>query len=282
MLKYKQITELYSYGEKEVILIIGASLSTFCCVILWMAWCLMSHWRTLHNYTAVNQTTLGTLHLISLLIIKFCRKKYLYLFEFASDFFFMATLGWSLSSSLLAYFNLVLIHKLKLIGGKVQVTIFVYTLTLVTQMITILVNRIFNYNADRRELTILQFYPLLYMITFILLFFIRVVVSVLSCFEKKMSKRNIRQLLSLIGVAILCDTGTVFFLLLYLIPKAVKGNYRSISYIIFHMKYHKIETAKVWFTLRLIPQSMFIVLNSSSRSKWKWYIRRKERLRAVV
>ena len=278
----KRITDFYFYDEKEVILIIGASFSAICCVVLWMTWCFLSHWRTLHNYIAVNQTTLGAFHLISLLLIKLSKKKHRYIFEIATDFFFMATLVWSLSSSLLAYFKLVLIHKMKLNSEKVNVTVFVYSFTLVNQMITTFVNKMFHYNADGRELTVLQFYPLVFIITLILVLFTSVVVSVFSCFKKRISKRNVRHMLSLIGVAILCDTATILFLLLYLIPKAAKGHYKSISYIIFHLKYRKMETAKVWFTLRLRPQTLFVVLNASSRSNWKYYFRRQERLRAVV
>lgn len=246
----------------EEILIVGVTLSTVCVISLWTAWYLMPRWRTLHNYISVNQITFGTLHLSSIIIMyDNDDPMYLNLIMISSVNLFLAVLVWSLSSTLLAYFKLVLIHNEKISNEKVNMTVFVYGLTFLINTLIYVVKILCNLEFGLAMSRILP-NLILIIVTLMIVLFIRIIISVMSCCKKKMSKRKVSHVVALLGVAIICDTGTVIWLFLATIFLN--------------------RSMELWFCLRLIPQTVFVLLNASSRAHWKWYFNKRRRMRTVV
>lgn len=54
--------------------------------------------------------------------------------------------------------------------------------------------------------------------TFMTVLFVRIIVSVMSCCKKPILKGNARHVIPLVGVALICDTGTVFWMFSTLFP----------------------------------------------------------------
>lgn len=238
---------------------IAPLLSILCSIALWATWCIMPRWRTLQNYISVNQITTGALQLCSPWLI--IENSYLYALIF-SDIWLLVSIIWSFSSTLLAYFKLVLLNNDTLIIGKLNVSIFVYGLTFSIQITSLVTKYVYNIEYLLRELVI-SFFVLL-IITLMIVLLIRIIMSVMSCCKTAISTRNSRHVLSLIGVALICDTGTVLWLLLSLFP--LSNN----------------TFMDCWYFLRLIPQTLFILFNASSRAHWKWYFNRRRRMNMVV
>lgn len=244
---------------------VGTCLSIICVIAIWVSWYLLPRWRSLHNYIGANQITFGTLQMIFLVFIQ-QNQEILHnvnpiVMYFISVFLFHATLSWSLSSALLAYFKLVLIHNGAISYAKTLVTIFVCGLTVSFKLIClVIVKQSESLNIERAG--DLEIIPLFWIMTLIIAIFVRVVVSVMSCFKKSASKRNAKHVLALFGVAILSDVVTVIWMSLSLI-----------------LVYNWIE---VWFYLRLVLHSLFLLLNTQSRKHWKQYIRKRQRMAVVI
>lgn len=260
-MKYKS-----GFPTEDIISIVGVTLSIVCVIALWTTWYIMPRWRTLHNYTSVNQITLGTIHLIFSFFLIYEAEIFKDLlpanfFILSCGIVFLAAMCWSLSSSLLAYFKLVLLHNGKISNEKVNITFFVYGLTFFIKIITLVVIKIV-FDLDVVKAAVLGLYPLCMIIVLMIALFIRVNISVMSCCKKSMSKRKVGHVLAIVGVAVLCDAGTVSWLFMALLSDD--------------------DIMNVWFNLRLILQAVFVLFNASSRAHWKWYFSRRRRMRVVV
>ena len=243
----------------SILFIVGFFLSIVSVIALWITWCILPRWRTLHNYTSVQHITMAALHLMCLAVSYYDDEESV-LESFTSGIIFLTVMCWSLASSLIAYFKLVLLHSVKISKDKLLVTIFVYGLAFaITIMLTVVGNL---FLSRERELTLLGLYPLFLILILKIYLFISVVISVMSCCKKSMSQRKFGHVVALVGAALLCDACTMLWLCL----------------IIF---LHD-DMMDVWFWNRMIPQAAFVLLNPSSRAHWKWYFSRRRRMNVIV
>lgn len=233
-------------------------MSLVCAIALWITWCILPKWRTLHNYVIVQHTTIGALNLMSLGLVF---TEHFSVFILSYDIFFHASMSWSLASSLIAYFKLVLVHSVKISNEKTIITVFAFGLTIVSVTIVGVTSQIV-YDLELRETAILGLFPLYLILMMKIFLFISVIVSVMSCCKRSMSRRKFGHVVALVGVALVSDIGTIVwvFLLLFL-------NYNIMD---------------AWFYNRLIPQALFVLFNPSSRAHWKKLCSRRRRMNAVV
>lgn len=245
--------------DDNIISYIGAALSSAFVVVLWTSWYLIPRWRTLNNYISVNQITAGTLHLIASTPFFFNINSNIIVL--LRGILFQASICWSLAASILAYLKLALLQNSDLSNEKLNVTIFVYALTAGIKFVCVVVIRRM-YHLELLDSMLFGLYPLFLILHIILLLFIRVIISVMSCCKRRMSKRNIVHVIALVGVAILCDIGTVIYFVTFIFWDS--------------------DFMEYWFYFRLVPQAACVLLNASSRAHWKWYYKRRRRMNTVV
>ncbi|XP_050563164.1 uncharacterized protein LOC126912881 [Spodoptera frugiperda] len=246
----------------EIFMFSGTVQSIVCVVLLVTTWCLLPQWRTLQNFISVNQVITGTLFIFILTSLQFTDMPY----EMMplTHYILITSVCWSVSSSLLAYLRLVLVYVGKISCEKRKAVIFAYGNAGIILGISLVIvpNLLFeNYSFFDHFLKILLAIHI-YMLVLNFIIFIRIVFSVLSCCKtKKMSKRKIKHVASLIGVAFICDS------LLILIPVLL---FFSISNVIYYLV--------VFFIChRLVFQTMFVLFRRSTRLHWKLYINKRKR-----
>lgn len=243
--------------------IIGSCLSIICVISLVTSWCLLPRWRTLQNYISINQIITATVHLIGVTAY------HLMAFDEDDDtinhpltilniYTFLITLCWSLCSSFVAYIRLVLVYCGHQSYEKRQTTIFTYVVVILVKGVTDwLIPKLLNLN---RVYKLVVNVHLMFMIMLvILIIFVRIVMSVLSCCKHKMSKRNITHIISLIGVALICDSTLISYLFV-----AIFYGETLVGYI-----------CKFLFCHRIVFQTIFVLCRSSSRLHWANYIRKR-------
>lgn len=247
-----------SFESLDITSYIGAVLSGVLVAVLWTTWYLIPRWRTLNNYISVNQITTATLHLIASIPYFDYISKILLL----RGILFQTSMCWSLAASIVAYLKLVLLHNSDLHNEKLNVTIFVYGLSALIKFVCYVIVRMYHINIEMLEFMLLSLFPLFLMVNIIIVLIIRVIVSVMSCCKRRMSKRNIIHVIALVGVAVLCDIGTILYFAL--------------------LVFWDNDVMEYWFIFRLVPQAAYILFNTSSRAHWKWYYRRRSRMSYVV
>lgn len=252
----------------QIMYIIGCIASTLCIIPLVTTWCLIPRWRTLQNYISLNQIVTGSLHLIGVTISDFIFVGSIDLvipISVLTGFLFGITLCWSLSNSVLAYLRLVLIYPRKISCEKRQITVITYLIVILVKLISdVIIPEVFELDVYRDEILILivKMYTSFILMTLILIIFVRIVMSVMACCRRSMSKRKINHVLSLVGVALICDSALIAHFIFM-----VLGFYTSFYYI-----------ALFSLTHRLVFQSMFVLLKRSSRMDWKYYLKRRQNL----
>lgn len=213
---------------------------------------------------------------------------------------------WSFIAIMLAFFRLVLVKNKKISYEKRIVTIFALTMT---ATVSLFINVSWTYFIHRSNTKLLYnqigdhvFYSLIasnywtVIIIVSLALFIKIVVSVMSCCKTSMSRRRYNQIVSLVGVAVLGDT----FIMLFVVIKhyqhfndfgAAADNaavYDGSVYI-----FDSYEVIVEYFAnsnrtldvvidcihmFRLVPLTVALLLNRSSREHWNRYRQRRERL----
>lgn len=236
----------------------GTILSVVCSLVILLAWCFIPQWRTLQNYISLNQILYGTLHIF---FFNFRPLYYLYFDPYLdlilSDNFMRIMIVWSLSSSLLAYLRLVFVYNGKISHGKVIATTFVFYVTFVmTAIDQWLVRALLTLNFFVEALILLT----MYLVVMINLFtFIRIVLSVMSCCKKSASRRNLSHVLSLVGVAVICDSA----ILAQIIVMTAFSSSKPMSCVSLFL-----------YTHRLVFQTIFVLFRKSSMTHFSQFFRK--------
>lgn len=244
-------------------------LSTVSVIVLFVTWCMLPQWRTLQNYISINQIITGTLHLNFtfylydlpesminwhvIMIVFMLQEILIYLIQ-----------SWSLCASIIAYTKLVVLYTGNITGEKKKATLFAYISALMRIMIArCIIPTLFD--ISKIDIGMFQLHDLndWIMLTLILWIYVRIIISVFSCFRSKMSARNFRHVISVVGVGIICDS------ILFFYWPTMTFNLRSLPYFI----------ANVFFRLRLVIQTLFVMCNRQTRQYWSIYFRKKRRLR---
>lgn len=232
----------------------GSGLSVLCVFVLLITWYLLPQWRSLQNYICLNQIITGTVFQCSFLII--------IMFDYSeteiSYYVLIISVCWSLCSSMLAYLRLVLVYVGKISCEKRKATVFTYGIAgIIIGICDVLIPKLINLHVY------FSIFPLLFMTIINFFIFIRIIMSVLSCGKTPMSKRNIRHIISLIAVAFICDSLLIaLFFFIILSSLLVQTVFGSIIFL---------------FSLKLIFQTLFVLLRTSTRMHWKLYLRKRER-----
>ncbi|CAH0586885.1 unnamed protein product [Chrysodeixis includens] len=234
----------------------GTVLSILCVIIMLLAWCIIPQWRTLQNYISLNQILCGTIQMCFINFQPFYHYD-LYWDVILSYYFMRIMIVWSLCSSLLAYLRLVFVYNGKISNGKTKATIFVlYVFFVMTAIEQWLVGNLLTPNFNENGLSLLTIYLVVMSNSIV---FIRIVLSVMSCCKKSVSKRNFSHVLSLVGVAVICDS----VLVVQLIFVTVFSSSDSMSC-----------AALFFYTHRLVFQSMFVLLRKSSMTHMQLFVRK--------
>lgn len=253
----------------------GTVLSLCCLPFLLTSWVLLPRWRTLHNYIGVNQIFTGTLYFSSLLI----SKKFTIIFNVnreTSDLYrnyisvfiplsFLATICWSLCSLLLAYLKLVLLHSSKISYEKRRVTGLVWSMFLVLTSVYYCVTRVF-YNESVIDVFAVFAYEIILVMSINFVVFLKITCSVMSCCRKSASQRNARHVISLMGVALLCDSTAIANIFIISFANDTPG-------------YTWLENLCLFcFAHRFVFQALLLLFKKSSRDMWRnYFIRRRQR-----
>lgn len=244
---------------------VSSCISALCCVVLVGVWCAMPQWRTITNYISTNQIITGTLHLIttSIYISSVCSECN---FEYLSKihhYALITTICWSLCASIFAYLRLVLQFTAKMSYEKRIPTVFTYFVcTFISAVSDGLIPLLFQYHNGPKSLQtyyFVRYFIFLLLTTVIFSIYISIIMSILSCCKKRISRRGVSHILSLIGVAVLCDSS---LFILYLVRPFAK---------MWEMVWLD-KMAILLFTQRLIFQSVFLLFRQSSRKLWKTYV----------
>lgn len=241
---------------------IGSCLSLLCALFVITTWCMLPKFRTLQNYISMNQIANGALHLFisnmsDIFIIHLSEKVHF----FINGLCFSTTLCWSFCSSLDAYTKLVLLYNCKISYEKRKATAFVYATVATTKLISVLiVPRITHVSTIYAYGTL--FAPIFYIMIINLVIFIKIFVSVMSCCNKKLSKRSGKHVVSLIGLGLLCDSALIINVITLLFSES------NILYII----------SEICFTQRITVQALFLLLKKSTRDLWKKYFSMRKRV----
>lgn len=261
---------MYLEYVDDFVYFIGFCTSSLCSIMLVIAWCAMPRWRTLQNYIYINQIVTGTVFFISICSIQVfpcdaCDNSIADLFRHYSLYL---SLCWSLCGSVVAYIRLVLQYTTKISYEKRISTVFTYA---VFGLISAVTDGIIPKLCDREidwsywdalyDLTIFEYLVVYILATVIFSVYISIAISVLSCCKQKISTRNISHVLSLIGVAVLCDSTLLGTYLLQ--PIALQWD-------------------KIWFyyisvivlTQRLTLQTVYLLFRRSSRILCKIYVKK--------
>lgn len=236
----------------------GSGLSAVCVIVLLITWCLLPQWRTLQNFISLNHIITGTLYLIFLTLIPFV--------SFTDTMYgiihycLVTSICWSLLSSLLAYFRLVLIYVGQISLQKRKAIVFVYGTGGVILSVFDLVLHFIGVGTDEN---IILLFPVYFIMTINLIIFIRIVLSVMACCHKPMSVRNSRHVLSLVAVAFICDSMLIALVIgLFFLNITIKEY--SLSYPIVFILTH-----------RLLFETVFVLLTKSTRTHCKLFCRKK-------
>lgn len=247
------------FSIEEYLYYQGCILSELCVIILVITWCFIPKWRTLLNYISLNQIIIGTIHLHCILTINFLLNNDREIsegFQQITGYLFMINICWSLSYILIAYIRLVLLYTGQMSCEKRQVTVFTYLTVILIKGITIILSVLHPEGGNYVYMLIWIFVVIM---TLILIVFVRIVVSVMACCQRRMSNRKINHILSLIGIAIVSDIaliGQILFLLMS--PDSLLWN-----------------VADFIFTHRLVFQTLLVLFKTSSREHWLNYIKKR-------
>lgn len=242
---------------------IGSFLSVLCCVMVITTWCLFPKWRNLHNYISMNQIITGTLHLLNCSFSEeilgwFTETETAYNYAvFLNGYFFLATMSWSFCCSLLAYLRLVLLQSRKISYEKRKATaVTLWTLVIVRVTCDYIVPTICRLTFD--EQLMLSIYACTMIMTINLLIFVRIAFSVMSCCKKSISRRNLKHVTSVIGVALVCDSIVIGYFIIFIVGLSIPW--------IFNI-------GIICFTMRLVPQTLLLLLKPTSRKHWRNLLR---------
>lgn len=247
-----------------MLLTISVYLSFLCSIILIIVYCCNPKWRTLHNFISINQIVMGTVHLFCVNTVfenRFVDTFVSYLTQYA----LFATVCWSLSASLLAYVKLVLVHYGKVSYEKRKVAVFSYGCVLILKGIPSFVIRLIYGLEMTRDLLVLMSLNLI--VTVNVFVVIRVSVSVLSCCKKRVGRLKSTRIISLIGIAIVCDCITLVTIIFSSLEMLRLFDITGILFIV--------------FSYRLLPHTVVVLFNRTSLEYWKklW---RKRNMRANI
>lgn len=172
---------------------------------------------------------------------------------------FATWICWSLCSSLVVYLKLVLVYVGKISYEKRKATIFTHGTAGIIVGISIgIVPNLISGIDNTSNFIILFSVVLILIVNFVI--FTLIISSVLSCCKKSISTRNIRHYVSLIALAVICDS--ILILLVFLLFYSNLHG-QSFEYPIMFI-----------FTHRLVFQSMFVLLRRTTRTHWKLYFRK--------
>lgn len=244
--------------------VLGSLVSTLCCILVLRAWYLMPHWRSVQNYISVNQILCGTAH-ITIRILKggFLNFTHLIVLELISVTY-VVNFYWSYIAIMLAYFKLAWGLNETIRYEKRIVTVSAFGMTAIVKIVSLIIKYIYKSYKTKNKIdpfTVL----LITIITVSLGLFCRILVSTSSCVKKKISKRRLMSITSLIAVAIIVDFfGIISFM--YNLFFLVKRN--KCLWIV-------IEGLNAF---RVVPLTIVTLLNKSSREHWQRYQQRRNRL----
>lgn len=247
----------------RILLTCGSFVSIMCLILLMSAWYLMPQWRSLQNYISVNQVLFGTLHLCwSATCYEFSLDKSHPRISYKTSIaLFVLTICWSLNATMLAYLRLVLVFSGKISYEKRKVTVSTF---IMAAIVLGWLEVSCNIHGKAMCFAISNMYVGLIM-TVSMVIFGKIVFSVMSCCKKRIAVRRFRHVTALVGVAVLCDTFTIC----YYFSQAFLNNLDVFYYVLF---------LDSLFAFRLIPKTIVILLNRSSREHWKAFWRRRNRL----
>ncbi|KAG6454304.1 hypothetical protein O3G_MSEX008627 [Manduca sexta] len=237
----------------------GECLSLLCSFLLLITWYILPGWRTLNHYITCNQIISGTLYLLFSNSSSFFKntleshstlKKYYFYLRISS---FILSICWSLCASLFAYLKLVLLHSKKISYEKRKATVLACVI-----FIIIFGNDYLKLSNSYNASAMLIFNIMIIN----LVIFKKIFLSVMSCCKTSMSRRNFKHLLSLLGVALICDSFTIYFMVSSMILKLTY--YGSVIHQIMYFI----------FAHRLVFQSVFILVKSTTRTQWRQYIKK--------
>lgn len=212
---------------------------------------------------------------------------------------------WSFIAIMLALFRLVLVINKKISYEKRIVTVFALVITAV---IGFLINVSDAFYVHRSDTTLLyvkigenalksliasNYWSAIIIVSLAL--FLKIVVSVMSCCKKPMSKRRFNQIMSLVGVAVLGDIFVMIFIVIklyqiFIFFRAVVGTFNG--FVELHALYSYKIIANYFrdnnriidiivdciHVFRLVPLTAALLLNRSSREHWNRYRQRRDRL----
>lgn len=207
-------------------------------------------WRNIHNFVNIHQIVIGTIHLS---VTNFSPSS-----ESIKDQLFLWSMCWSLCATMLAYTKLVLIIPGKISYEKRKALAFGNGSFLIAEAIVyLMVPRIYNFR--KYYINIPYFVVIMLLMTFNICTLFRVISSVLSCCKRKINRSGGgMRIISVVGIAILCDMFVVTIILSVLINLVIPWDFDLFS---------------VVFDFRLIPHTMVILFNKSSMDHWKKVIR---------
>ncbi|CAH0586884.1 unnamed protein product [Chrysodeixis includens] len=244
----------------------GTVLSIVCTTVILMTWCLIPQWRTLQNYINLQQILCGTLYmcffcfqpfsLVNLQELWHDDAYYDWDSELTFDFMRIMVI-WSLCFSLVAYLRLVFDYNGKISNGKLKATTFVvYVFSIVTAIYRWLVSYLLNKKKYEHHLMWFVFYGI---VSMSLIVFIRLILSVifLSCCKKRVSRRNFGHMLTLVGVAVICDV-TLAAQAIIMVDFSHSDNISCV--------------VSFFYFFRLVYQSMLLLLEKSLMTQWKLFV----------
>lgn len=243
-------------------------ISVVCMICAVITWCKFPKFRTLQNYVSINQTVSSTMQLMIANLsnmLPFLNCYSIFCFEvliFINAICFYSMLCWSFCGSLEAYWKLVLLRnsKEKMSYGKIRATFFVYTTITTIMVINLIVRKCIYLRFPISAST--NLIPAYYIMTINLLLFIKIFVSVMSCCKKRFSKRRGKNVISLIGVGLMCDSELIFHVTLLVTSRSDLW----------------ITVGQICFVQRIILQLLFLLLKKSTRDLWRKHFERRRRI----
>lgn len=241
---------------EDDMIFVGAILSFICSAALFITWCLIPQWRTVLNYVMVNQIIAGAFQLsCDWPLSKNLSEEADNILMSIKLNLFLASMCWSLCACMISYLKLVLIHPGKISLEKRKATVFSCGVFILIKFVTsYLIPQTFQLTEiGSMIIVILLFY---FIISLNMFTFVKVVITVILCCKKRISKFQGSNIISLIGVCFICDFVTTLCLLLTLVPS-------------------ENVNIRVVMAFRLLPQALVVLFNRRSRYIWSKYLRKR-------
>lgn len=232
-----------------ILLIIGTVLSIISSILLVLTWYLFPKWRSLHNFISIHQIVAGSLHMCTMNM-----NKDIEAVAIIKSYLYIISMCWSLCASLHAYLRLVLIYVGKISYEKRKALLFTYSIVFLVKGITDgIVKYVYNLESSD-SISVCQLISVLIINSINLFIFAKIMISLMNCCKQSMSNNRAKRLMSLVGVAILCDM-TLTLNLFIVILEALISNFSFLSSITFYF--------------RVVAQAAVVLLNKNSRELWK-------------